>query len=104
MRLDPKFLSALLMSAGLFCLAYFLSAGFAVAQSCGPRSNVVATLEDKYDERPIYVALTDDGRVLEVWANPNGAWTLIMTAPNGQTCVHAVGSQGWEALPQGDAV
>ena len=104
MRIDPPFIRIMLISIGLFGMAFLITTGLAHAQSCGPRPAVVKALKDEFGEKPIYMALTDDGRVLEVWATPKGSWTLIMTSPNGHACVYAAGSNGWEALVQGEAV
>ena len=63
MRIDPRLARLLLLSGGLFVLAFLFTTTLAHAQqSCGARPAIVATLEKEFGERPVYMAMTKGGR------------------------------------------
>ncbi len=71
----------------------------ASAQSvCGERSKFLEHLGSKYQEGPVAMGLVSDGNVLEVLASDGGSWTIIVTRPDGKSCVVATGD-GWEDVP-----
>ena len=76
------------------------SAGQAAAQNlCMPRDEIVELLDARYSEAPIALGLASGGRLVEVFSTADGAtWTLLLTAPDGTSCMMAEG-QGWSALP-----
>jgi len=76
------------------------SAGPAAAQSlCMPREQIVEMLDTRYAEAPIALGLASGGRLVEVFSTADGStWTLLLTAPDGTSCMMAEG-QGWSALP-----
>ena len=75
----------------------------AVAQEgriCAARGEALAYLSNKYSEAPVAMGLTNKGAVVEVLTNQNGTtWTIIVTMPNGVSCMIAAG-EGWEAIRQ----
>ncbi len=71
----------------------------AQAQSiCGERRALVATLEKTYSETPVSVGLASNGAIIEIFASPTGTFTIILTRPDGLTCVMASG-ESWQDLP-----
>ncbi len=66
---------------------------------CGERRAVVATLEKTYSETPVSMGLASNGAIIEILASPLGTFTIILTRPNGLTCVMAAG-ESWEDLPK----
>lgn len=71
----------------------------ASAQSvCGERNKFLEHLGGNYQEGPIAMGLVSDGNVLEVLASNGGSWTIIVTRPDGKSCVVATGD-GWEDVP-----
>ncbi len=66
---------------------------------CGKRGAVVANLEKTYSEAPVSIGLASNGAVIEVLASPSGSFTIILTQPNGLSCVMAAG-ESWEDLPK----
>ena len=47
----------------------------------------------------IALGLASGGRLVEVFSTEDGStWTLLLTAPDGTSCMMAEG-QGWSALP-----
>ncbi|MFQ5619931.1 MAG: hypothetical protein ACE5FR_13265 [Rhodospirillales bacterium] len=66
---------------------------------CGERRAVVANLEKTYSEAPVSIGLASNGSVIEVLASPSGSFTIILTQPNGLSCVMAAG-ENWQDLPK----
>ncbi len=86
-------LGALLIGWGAFSSS-------AQAQTvCGDRDAIVASLEKTYSEAPVSVGLASNGAIIEIFASPTGTFTIIVTQPNGLTCVMAAGEY-WEDLPK----
>ena len=86
-------LSALLIGWGAFSSS-------AQAQTiCGERGAIVASLEKTYSEAPVSMGLGSNGTIIEVFASPSGTFTIILTRPDGMTCVMAAG-ENWEDLPK----
>jgi len=83
------------MARPAIILAALLMLVPAVAQAqprCAPRASVVAQLEGVYLEAPIVSAVSDVGLLIETWASALGeTWTLLVTRPDGFTCVMALG-------------
>ncbi len=85
-------------AALLGALFVLLPAHPAGAQAaCGDRDKFIILLGESYAERPVAIGLTASGRVVEVFTSPSGSWTMLVTYPNGVTCVVATGNS-WEAL------
>jgi hypothetical protein len=80
--------------------AVALGSAAAVAQNapqCGVRSGVVAGLENRYSEKPIAAGLDNNGALVEVLSAPEGdTWTILISMPNGVSCVVAAG-ENWMA-------
>jgi hypothetical protein len=63
---------------------------------CDLRPNIVQILEEKYEEYQIGMGLSSPVHMTEVWANlTTGTWTILVTQPNGASCVVATG-EGWQ--------
>ena len=91
LRYLTAFLSALLIGWGA------LSSAAEAQALCGQRDEMVAGLEKRYAETPVSMGLASNGAVVEVFASASGTWTIIMTHPNGLSCL-VVAGEGWEAL------
>ena len=91
-------------------MLFALSLGFAglifatqaaLAAQCAPREQVVAGLATGFDEVRQGAGLTaaPDGRaqVIEIFTSASGSWTIVVTRPDGQTCLVASG-QAWEDI------
>ena len=70
---------------------------------CGPRNDVVANLEKGYAERPVSIGLASNGAVIEVFVSTidkavgGKSFTILMTRPDGLSCLMAVGNN-WETV------
>ena len=65
---------------------------------CGARDAVLDRLSEKYGEQPVSIGVTATGSLLEVLASPEGSWTIVVTVPNGPTCLVSSGD-GWHNAP-----
>ncbi len=93
-----KILKGLAVVAPLTAMAGALLPSPSHAQTvCSTRTNFLNELLSQHKENPIAMGLAANGSVLEVLASKDGTWTILITSPNGTSCVVAVGDS-WEAL------
>lgn len=93
----------MLFALSLGFAGLILATQAAEAAQCAPRDQVVAGLATGFDEVRRGAGLTagPDGQaqVLEIYASEAGSWTIVVTLPDGRTCLVASG-QGWEVLEE----
>jgi len=93
------------LAAALF-MAQMAGSAPAVGQvfQCDERAKVLDHLADKYQEIPVAIGVTSSGGLVEVLSTGDGnTWTIIMTSPQGLSCLIAAG-EGWRgvtAVPMG---
>lgn len=87
------------MKPGLIAAAaaflFIAAAGAAAAGApCQDRDKVLAKLAKDYAETPVAIGMASNGGVLEVLAAraKTGTFTIILTMPNGMSCMLASGS------------
>ena len=80
-----------------------LSPVVAGAEPCGKRGDFIEFFLTKYDESPVSIGLISDAKVLEILASDQGTWSMIVTAPSGETCGVAVGEAWSTVAPAQDA-
>ncbi len=67
-------------------------------QSCDQRASVIGRLAEQYREAPVAIGVTSTGGMVEVLTTGDGGtWTIIVSNPNGTSCLVAAG-EGWRAL------
>ena len=66
---------------------------------CSQRTTFIQQLSGKYSESPVSMGLSSNGSVIEVLASATGSWTIIITNPNGLSCVVAHG-EAWQDMPE----
>jgi hypothetical protein len=89
--------TALALSTCLFLAT--TSAAVAQQPLCTERSEVVNQLSSQYSEAPVAMGIANNGGVVEILSSQTGtSWTIILTMPNGVTCMIAAG-ENWESLP-----
>lgn len=79
--------------AGAAISAIAASATPALAQAiCGKRSAIVTQLQEKYGETRRSIGFQQGRGVVEVWASDDtGTWSIVVTNPQGITCLLAAG-------------
>lgn len=82
------------------------------AGNCASRAAVVERLQTKHAEELAMAGLqgtAETGAMVEVWASrETGTFTVLVTQPNGITCIVATGTDffsatGWPETPKGVA-
>ena len=75
--------------------------GMAAAQAnCADRAEITDRLAEKYGETFAGGGLRSSNAIYEVWFSAEkGTWTILMTRPDGKSCVMAAGTDWREALP-----
>lgn len=69
------------------------------APVCTDRGTVLGHLSTEYSEAPVGMGIANNGGVIEILSSEAGkSWTIILTMPNGTTCMIAAG-ESWESLP-----
>ena len=63
--------------------------------ACGDRVDLLSQLKSKYHESPAAYGMTGNGSVVELMTSDDGSWTLVLSFPNGRSCMMATG-EGWE--------
>lgn len=64
---------------------------------CGERQNFISHLGKNHHEATTAMGLTSSGKVIEVLTSEKGTWTIIVTNPDGRSCLIAAG-EDWEAI------
>jgi hypothetical protein len=92
----PK-LSVLVRAAvALSLLTATPSAGAEGRQACAERAQVVRKLAERFGETLRSLGLHRDDGVVEIYSSEEtGTWTILMTRPDGMSCLLAAG-QRWE--------
>ncbi len=83
------------------CAGFALVASTAMAQQqCNERDNVLDLLAKKYKETPVAAGVSNAGGLVEVLTDTkSGTWTIIVTTPQGMSCLVAAG-EGWRNMVQ----
>ena len=65
---------------------------------CDQRASIIGRLAEKFREAPVAIGVTSTGGMVEVLTTGDGGtWTIIVSYPNGTSCLIAAG-EGWRAL------
>jgi hypothetical protein len=64
---------------------------------CGKGADLRSTLKKEYQEIPVSLGLGNNGGMVEVFLSTNRTFTILMTLPNGTSCMLATGEY-WETL------
>ncbi len=83
---------------GLVSGLALLTASPATAQAvCGPHGEVVKKLEGDFKEARAGLGLAGNGGLVELYVSEKGGWSVLVTRPNGMTCLVAAG-ENWEIV------
>lgn len=95
-KVHKKAIASLAVTVGFSLL--LVHPVMALAQRlCVDGADMVTTLQNKYGEERVSVAITDTGKLLERYENPkSGGWTIVVY-PNGEmACVFATGKDWYD--------
>jgi hypothetical protein len=66
---------------------------------CAERSQIAERLSANYSEQMTGGGMQSANGLIEVWTSPTGTtWTILMTRPDGISCVMATGTD-WQTRP-----
>ncbi len=66
---------------------------------CSSRDAITTGLQQKFEETQKGAGLETGSRLFELWHSPEtGSWTILLTRPNGTSCIMASGST-WKDIP-----
>ncbi|MBL6927819.1 MAG: hypothetical protein ISR44_01495 [Rhodospirillales bacterium] len=66
--------------------------------ACAKHADLVEQLGTKHAEAPIGIGLASNGGIVQVFSSEDGVtWTIVMTMPNGISCLMAAG-ESWELI------
>lgn len=85
----------------ILCLAAILVFGgmsFGQGMACGKHDDLVAALKQHFQEDRHAIGLAGNFGVVELFVSKAGSWTMLVTNPDGQTCIGAAGS-AWQTTP-----
>lgn len=90
----------------LFIILLVLWSAPAVGAACFPREAVLAHLLGRYQEELLGAGTVDnDGTRLEILRTSDGStWTVIISHPNGFSCIIASGEDWRPAAPPGQRI
>lgn len=90
-----KYVTGLIAAAGVIAM----TSGAGAQMLCKERSEVLAQLSTGYKEAPTAMGLASNGALIEVLTSTEDGrtWTIIITQPNGVSCVMATG-ESWQNL------
>jgi hypothetical protein len=92
--MPARFMPALKPVAVALCA---LAPALAGAAECVDRTALVDKLSSEFSEAQKAVGLANNGSVVEVFVSANGSWTMLTTAPTGESCAIAAGEDWAEA-------
>ncbi|NOC84715.1 hypothetical protein GS610_04800 [Ruegeria sp. HKCCD6228] len=76
----------------------------AFAQNCATRDHIISKLQENYAEELAFGGLQKTRgaqSVMEVWTSKEtGSYTVLVTNANGISCIVAVGTDFFEAIPK----
>lgn len=74
------------------------ASGNGTQQRCEDRVTVLRYLSHQYAEKPVAMGLARNGGLIEVLtSHDGGTFTIIVTSPDGRTCMVAAG-EAWQPL------
>jgi hypothetical protein len=93
----------LLAGAVVICVLLLMFAATPVnAQSlpCGNRADFIRTLADKHSETSKAMGIANRTNLIEIFTSAKGTWTIMVTQPNGLTCIIATGADWQDVKPE----
>ena len=92
----PLGIATVIISAALGGTAMTAASTSANAEMlCGQRDNIIDELRKTWQEDRTAIGLSNNGGILEVYSSDQGTWTLLLTMPDGPTCMIGAGEH-WE--------
>jgi len=84
--------------AAIALIAMLIAAEAAAIQPCASRSDFIAFLKGHFDEVEVGQGLSSRGHLVEIFVSPAGNWTILLSQPNGRSCLVDAG-EAWMTVP-----
>jgi len=84
--------------AAITMIATLITTAAGAAQPCASRSDFVAFLKDHFGEVEVGQGLSNRGHLVEVFVSPAGSWTILLSQPDGRSCLVDAG-EAWAMVP-----
>ena len=81
---------------GASSIALMAAPAYSADDVCGKRDDIVSRLENGFQEFNSAMGMSTNGALIELYTSDNGTWTLMLTQPDGVSCLMAAG-QNWES-------
>lgn len=82
--------------SGIVAALLILLPTIAAAQlPCAARDEIVREITQHFKETPEATGVTPQGMLVEVFVSKARSWTILLTTPQGMSCIAAVG-ENWE--------
>lgn len=85
----------MLVVTAIFVATFFMAAPAFSQRVCGDRLKIIHYLSKDYKESQSGLGLASNGSVVELFTARTGTWTMLITSPNGKTCIIGSG-ESWE--------
>lgn len=85
------------MAVALCTATAFSPSPAGAQQICAERVGILKQLNKTHKEAPQALGVTGSGQIIELLTSDRGTWTIIVTAPNGVSCLVAAG-ESWENI------
>ena len=80
---------------------FFVAMSTAAAQNiCAKREEIVEKLWNRWQEKLVAHGLANDNRLVELFVAGNGSWTVVVSDPNGRSCVASAGLDWTSKIPE----
>lgn len=66
--------------------------------ACSSHDEMVDVLARRYSEQPRAIGLANPSAVIEIFTSEAGTWTILLTRPDGASCIVSAGDS-WEESP-----
>ena len=78
-------------------MVFTVASAGAASNLCTKRASMVDALSKKYEEQRRGIGVASKAGVMEFYVSQKGTWTMLMTMPNGMSCIMAAG-RDWEEI------
>jgi len=93
----------LALSISVVGMVFILDPAHANLANCAKRAEMVEKLNTRFGGSRQSIGLTPGGQALEIFAHTGtGTWTILLTLPNGTSCMMASGHTYQAIIPPAD--
>lgn len=99
MQMLRRSIARFALAGGLACFAPLAQAASPIAEViCEPKPRMEQRLTTRLGATRQAMGLRGPEQVMELWTDPEGDWTLVISYATGQSCIVAMG-EDWQGRP-----